>query len=377
MTGPRRVALAALAAGLLGVLAGPAHAEGFVTAPTEPVTAHGAVTVTGDVDAAERDRLELRIGAPGQSPQVVAQLGPAATTDSARTLSASLDTATCGIVAVCGRGTAANGTYAVDLLAVRPPELGSEERVLATGSFVVDVPARVPAEVAAEVTAPRQVTVSWARGTEPDLRGWQVGDGAGRTQTVAPAACDGDTCATAFSYGAGDSGARTYSVVATRACAGADCDPVPSVAASTGPVDIATAGQTSGDGTPPPGSPPPGATGGVGRADTRSLDFGLGDFGPTSDVPSIPEAAPVPPAVAGPELADTFEGTLGFDERVTTVPEVLDEPAVEASGRDPAVATVTGGPLSDEQLVSSVAGALLLVLLGAHLRAWLARGGGS
>lgn len=374
MTARRRAGVGVLVGALVGAWAAPASAEGFVTVPGDAVTTHRVVTVTGDVDAAERDRLELRLGAPGQTPQVVAQLGPAAATDSARTLSADLDTATCGISFVCGRGTAPNGAYTVELAAVRPPELGSEERVLATGSFVVDVPARVPTTVAAKVTSPRQVTVSWARGTEPDLRSWQVSDGAGRTETVAPdKACADATCSVAFSYAAGDSGARTYSVAASRACGRSDCQPALSAAASTGPVDITTAAEASGEGAPSPGASPA-ASGGVGRADTRSLDFGLGAFGPTPEVPSFPDAPPVPPAVAAPQLPDTFEGTLGYDERATAVPEVVDEPAVEAGGREPAVATVTGGGLEDEQLVRSVAAALVLLLGGAHLRAWLGRG---
>jgi hypothetical protein len=354
--------------------AGTAWAEGFVTVPPEPVTTHRVVTLTGDVDATERDRLELRLAAPATAPQVVATLDPAATTDRARSLSAELDTGACGQGAVCGSGTAPNGSWEVQLVAVRPPELGGEERVLATAALVLDVAARTPAGVRAEVTAPRQVTVSWVRGTEPDLLRWQVSDGAGVSKDVEPdGACDGDRCSATFGYGGAEGGTRTFAVAATRACAGDGCAPVLSAPASSGAVDITAVGSSAAPGSPgaPPPAAAPGTSTGTGTADTRSLGLGLGSFGPTLPAPVLP-ALPQPPSVAAPEVApDGFEGTLGYEDRVEV--EALPDDAVEPSGRRAAVATTTGTLLGNEELARGLAGGLVLLLGGAHLRTWLAR----
>ena len=96
----------------------------------------------------------------------------------------------------------------------------------------------------------------------------------------------------------------------------------------------------------------------------QAFSLGFNAFGPNLGIPKLP---PLPllqaPAVAG--LPDgTFESTLGFQD------QVLRE-KVESSGPASRVTSAVGNVLDSERLARSAAGALVLLLGGAHLRRWL------
>lgn len=103
-------------------------------------------------------------------------------------------------------------------------------------------------------------------------------------------------------------------------------------------------------------------------AQRKAFALGFSAFGPKLGIPKLP---PLPqaqaPAIA-PELADgTYEQTLGFEEqefteRVETT--TASSPTQRARG-------VVGSALDSERLLRSSAGALVLLLAGAHLRRWL------
>ena len=103
-------------------------------------------------------------------------------------------------------------------------------------------------------------------------------------------------------------------------------------------------------------------------AQRKAFALGFSAFGPKLGIPKLP---PLPqaqaPAIA-PELADgTFEPTLGFEEQVLT--ERVPVPV--AQGPTARVRNVVDSALDSERLIRSTAGALVLLMAGAHLRRWL------
>lgn len=389
-------------AGAVPLLPGPAWADGDVSAPAEPVVAHGKVALSGTVDFSERDPLELRLTAPGKPAQVVASAGPAEIGQRTRTLSFEFITAPCNVPQACATGTdAPNGGWSLELVHQRPPQFGGPE-VLARQLFVVDVPARPPSQVDATLTARREITVSWARGTEPDLLRWEVSDDGDQSRriAVADAGCDGGTgiCSAVFDYPERATGTRSFSVAAVRACGAADCQPVASSRVTTEPVTLppmpSPSASPSPSSSPSPGSDgsdgsggPDGSGGSDGsgtggsdaagspaaaaaRAQRAAVAFaeGFSSFEPKLGLPKLP---PLPqastPSVQAPSLPDgAFEELLGYED------QVVREPVAAQSGRT-SVLTSSGGLLDDEQLMRSLAGALVLLLGGAHLRTWLVR----
>lgn len=129
------------------------------------------------------------------------------------------------------------------------------------------------------------------------------------------------------------------------------------------------AGGGSGSGTAPIGTAT--ASGGPSAdasalAQRKSFALTFSAFGPKLGIPKLP---PLPqaqaPAIA-PELADgTFKPTLGFQD------QVVQERVEVAQAPTERVRSVVGTALDSERLLRSTAGALVLLLLGAHLRRWL------
>ncbi len=100
-------------------------------------------------------------------------------------------------------------------------------------------------------------------------------------------------------------------------------------------------------------------------AQRKAFALGFSAFGPKLGIPKLP---PLPqsqaPAIA--PLADgTYAPTLGFEDQVLT------ERVPVAQSPTERVSAVVGTALDSERLVRSTAGALVLLLAGAHLRRWL------
>lgn len=369
-----------LAAALLLLGPGTAWADGSVDVPAKPVTSAGDVPLSATASATERGALELRVTPPSQGGAretvVATRLDAAQTADGSRTLKYVLGTAPCTLAArACADGAAApNGTWTVALVETYPAPTAIAEQQLASREFVLDVPAAPPTGVTASSTGSRTVTVRWARGPEPDLLHWTVSDGRGSRQvdlpTDAKAAqpCDANRlCTTTFSYAATDSGTRTYSVSATRACGQKDCTPVASQPAQSAPVSLpGPVGSSSPAATRGPSAG--GSPSGVGTASgSASAPLAGGLFAPPpAGAPQLPRLPA--PAVAGPEPDGSFSPTLGYADRFQAEPG-------QAGPQPPRsrLTTTGGGLLQDPQVLHGVAGALVLLLGGAHLRTWLAR----
>ena len=227
----------------------------------------------------------------------------------------------------------------------------------------------------------RTVTVRWKPGPEADVTGWQVADDQGTVKTVpAPRneagalACPEAGCSVAFEYPPSVGGTRTFAVRAARPCGDEGCPDVLGPAATSAgvevpgpPVPAATAAPSPSGGGSASSAPP--RTGGSGSSGSAR---GFGGFAPKLGLPKLP---PLPnsgaPAVAAPEVADTFDETHDYGDR--ELPEVADDDQPRSAGREGTRLTATGGLLQDEQVVRGVAAALVLGMSGAHLRTWLAR----
>ena len=319
-----------------------------------------------------------------------------------------------------------------------------------TKTFVLRIPPRTPNPVRAQLTASREITVTWPVGAEPDLTGWTVVDGNGRgvLREVARSECS-SSCSAIFGYNADDTGDRSFAVRSHRLVDPSRSDVIdsadsPSATATLPPPPppSPTPSPTP-SATPPPSDPPapaggtggsPGAAGGgssapsagptaspgaskdtggttvsrstggstggtgSGKGSTggsggssgggstaiatstkvaaiqdqrKAFALSFSSFAPKLGIAKLP---PLPlalaPTLAGGEapLPDgTYQQTLGYTdqvkrEKITTVSQA----ATAVSG---AVASV----LDSRQLMRSIAGALVLMLLGAHLRRWLAQ----
>ncbi|HVM27651.1 MAG TPA: hypothetical protein VM433_08265 [Mycobacteriales bacterium] len=269
----------------------------------------------------------------------------------------------------CGSGqVGANGQWLIRAGRGVEPQDAAEDR-----PFFLRIGGAAVTDVGAVLTE-RTARVTWRPGPEPDVTFWSVSDGADQAHRAFPAACADGVCSTTFDYPASASGPRTFAIRAARPCGVADCPDVLGPAATSAPVTLPDPppGATPSTGPSSPGQPSPAAPGGAGVADQRTLGQGFATFAPKLGQPKLP---PLPefgaPQVAGPTLPDTFDPNLDYGDRELG-PEVAQPPT--ASGRDGSTLTSTSsGLLGDEQIMRGIAGAMVLVLSGAHLRTWLAR----
>ena len=138
---------------------------------------------------------------------------------------------------------------------------------------------------------------------------------------------------------------------------------------SSGPTSAPAAGQPgapTGDaavtGTSPsaaPGADPDQ----VAVAQRRAFATGFTAFGPKLGIPKLPPLPQAPSPEVAPLADGEFAPTLGFEDQVVTE-------RVEAAGTS-RVPTFVSSAVDSEQLARSTAGALVLLLAGAHLRRWL------
>ncbi len=247
--------------------------------------------------------------------------------------------------------------------------------------------------------------------------------------------CDGGLCSTTISYAGDGGGTHTYAVRALRSDGSGSTLESPQSSTASATLDAAPASPPAGDGgsdggtdggsdsggsagggtggtggggstggggtggsggpsaapgspssgptTAPapgaPGEPAPGTPAGgdvptsgssanpdqVAVAQRKAFATGFTAFGPKLGIPKLPPLPQTPSPEVAPELADGgFAPTLGFEDQVVTE-------RVEVAGSTSRVRGVVGSALDSEQLARSTAGALLLLLAGAHLRRWL------
>jgi hypothetical protein len=308
----------------------------------------------------------------------------------------------------------------------------------ASSTFVTSVAPAAPTGLQATALNPREVRLSWRLGPEPDLTSWDVYEGPAKVKGGVPrSACSAGTCSTVVSYAAEDSGEHAYALRARRSTAPGSAStlesplsepasarldssptPAPTTAPSTGGADTGSPGDADASGNGRPGrdrtraegsgTPTAGASAGAGSAESGSPSAGsprptggtpsagssvsAGDsgaptaaaradqrnsfatsfnaFGPKLGLPKMPPLPQTETAAPAPELADgTYEPSLGFEDQVVRerVETAASSPALRARG-------AVGSALDSERLVRSSAGALVLLLAGAHLRRWLLAG---
>lgn len=415
----RRLAVVALTLPLTAtaVVAGAGSAGAAVTAPGNGTvfTSYSSFTVSASYERSGSET-RLTLTSPG-GPEVTVASAPSGL--SGGTLSYRLDTGcwTYPSESCSGGKLAPNGTWTVT-------QSGGGG---GSSTFVTRIRPAAPSSLAATVLSPREVKLSWRRGAEPDLTGFQVVEGDAVVRDgIGLSACDGATCSAVVSYATDGSGEHTYAVRALRSTgpdsgttlesplsttvsarlerpapspepaeaggsdSGGTGGPEPSSGPGAGGSDPGTGGSGSGAGQgPTPGSTSGGSTSGGGTsggtaapigsapAGGRSADaqavaqrkafaLGFSTFGPKLGIPKLP---PLPqaqvPAIA-PELADgSYSPTLGFQD------QVLLERVEVAQGPTQRVRHVVGTALDSERLATSSAAALVLLMAGAHLRRWL------
>lgn len=370
-----RRAAAATALLLVGLTAASASAATTLDAP-DRVSAAGVVALRAHVDPAA-DPTSLTLRGPGDAKAVeVATNAGSNEVLTGGDLAFDLDTRCARYPAgkACSSPVVArNGVWTVALS-------GGQT---ATRDVVIAVPAATPRGVSATGTSPTLLTVSWARGAEPDVT-WSVLEG--RTVLVAdltPAdACDDKgRCSATFSYPADADRSRTVVVRADRACpscggaalAPADSDPATATLPDAPAPSSSPSAGPSASGGP---SARPGSSGapGTGTADRGGIEKAIGTFvRPPSTIrlPAAPRAstAAVPAAAGQP---DTFGKTLNYGDQSRTVVEKDGAPVLTQVGN--ALSSV-GGALDAERAWKAGAGALLLIMVGVHLRVWLAAPG--
>ncbi len=356
---------------LLVVAAPPASAQIGSPETGTVFAAHDTFLITANQFGASR----LLLTPPGGQAIQVAEGGPAdlEVSHPFNTLCREADGRPCA-----GDRPAANGEWGVR-------QVGGGVSDSST-TFRLRIPARPPTDVTADGSSPLQASVSWRLGTEPDLTGFAVFEGETQVKSVPRGDCRDGACTAVIAYPVEGAGAHTYTVRAFRS-AGDGGEPLasaPSASASATVLPGAAlpgplGGVVPGTGSPAPessasASPSPAKAtasrspaarpGGVDPAAARRQAFstGFNTFGPKLGVPKLP---PLPQAPAVAQLPDgTFEPTLGFEDQELGE----DDPSSGVAAR---VTSTVGDAIVSEQVVRSTAGALVLLLTGAHLRRWL------
>ncbi len=420
------------ALGLAGSLAGvsllvgatPAFAAGSITDPVDGAVFDRATSFTIRASMDSTTTTELRLQGPGGADQVV-DSDRGTVTDGRATLDYTFDTGcvTYPSSSCSGSAPGANGVWTITLRGG-----ASDSR-----SFTLRIPPATPGGVSASAEGFRAAKVTWRRGSEPDLTGYTLFDnGAVAQDGIGLGSCSGSTCSTTVTYDRDGTGAHAYSLVAKRLAApgssqtlssarsgeasvnlgspppppppadeptpdsgsgGSGATPAPSSGsggASPTPVTAGADGSGSGPGSSGGGSSGGGSSSGgssnggsasnggssgIGTssgtspataiAQRQAFGLSFSAFGPKLGIPKLPPLPATQPAVAAPLPDGTYENTLGYKDVVTR--EKVSAPAAAVRR----VSDAFGSAIDSERLARSVAGALILLAIAAHLRRWL------
>jgi hypothetical protein len=353
--------------------AAPAFAAATFTSPS------AGDVITSDAVVAIRARLgpvtgttKLHLRGPDGVDRVVASGQSLAGGD---TLSYDFDTS-CpsypGAAACSGPEPAADGTWTAYLSG------GSSGQ----RTFDVRIPPAAPASVTARAGGPTVADVTWTLGAEPDLTAYDVATTNGKPiVSGAPLSqiCSAGSCGVAIDFGATAAGDHDLVVVAHRSCAG--CPDADLASAPSSPVTVrltgapasATPAPPSSSGAPPtPGSGP--TTSGRSSASRSSVSAAERRRAFQAAVGTGPGASVLPPLPAAdgvtriPAPFGTYAPKLGYHVALGSAvpaPQVAAAPSLATSLRDQV--GVVGG---DRRLWQALAAALVLALLGLHVRRW-------
>lgn len=417
------LALAApLAASLLAVTTGTASAATSFTSPSSGavVTSGSNVTVTGTVP-------QCTVSPLATCPSVTLTItSPAGTKTTAGPKAESRQGASTLSAAVSTPATARNGAWTAQLSGD-----GSANLSFYT-NFAPATPADFRAQAADGDT--RNVSFSWTKGSEADLVDYVLYEGsspvdADAGQIDAASHCSGSTCYYAHYYSSDSPGQHDYQLVARRSGGGcASCGstlespnrastsvtlvpppPKPSPTPSATPDGGTTTGGSTTGGSSTGGTSTGGTTTGAGSSSGGSTTGGSSSGGSSTGgsatgsggtVKSGPK--PTLPALADPIVASRRAFALRFNAFSPSlgIPKLPPLPAISlptVSGEGPLpqgtfkpqlpyqaqtkvekTTSFTSRPiaavrdvLDSDRLAKSLAGALILLLVGAHLRRYL------
>ncbi|MEU6407893.1 hypothetical protein [Microbispora sp. NPDC046933] len=335
----------ALASTLL-VGAAPANAaDAEILSPSdgEVVKSSGPVAVSAQTDWYQVS-MALYVEGPSTSRQKIASGG------ANQTISGSFDP-----------GDAPNGTFTVSLFGE------VTHKTYATSTFVLSRPPEAPSGVEAQLKNPSTILVSWAKGAEPDLQSYEITSAkAGKSGSVSvDSACSGSTCRTSLALPAGMGGQKVdVSVRAFRS------DGTGGTVGSqrSAAVYVAVPAPKASPSPSPRPSKKPGQS---------AVESPAAKNPKTHQPTAVPNPEPALPKDTTPpketELPEDTELTLpeangGSDQtEPVVVPEKTDDPKMTAQS--------SFLPLGGLSFGVYVALAVVLLLTGANLGAWLRRRG--
>lgn len=416
-----------LTAALVLATAAPASAAATWTKPADGQVFASGSTVDLSVSVSQNltTGTDLHLSGPGFADTVVAS----APAGGARTLSYALATS--------GRR---NGSWTASLS-------GGNS---GTRTFFLNFAPAAPSGLSAQGTGARDVTFSWTKGSEADLRGYTLtaDDGTVLDGAIPLSACSGSACSYALYYPSDNPGTHGYRLLARRAgggCSGCGSEvtsapattsatltapaptpsPTPSPSASPDPAPTegsttggsttggssGTGGSTTGGGSSTTGGSTTGGstTGGstTGGSSTGGSTTGGSSTGGRTSTSGGFVAGPQPtlPSLADQVLASRQKFALKFNafSPVLGIPKLPPLPALEIptiGGAEGPLPTGTYNPtlpytpttttekvqaakggfthpiaqlqsLDTTRLAKSLAGALILLLLGAHIRRFI------
>jgi hypothetical protein len=398
------VSIRRTAARSLGVLALLSPALGLVAAPAN---ASAADFVNPSSDGQVVTDLTIRANAPGCTPTITKSCpsgttltlkGPGGTiTATAKNSSSSYS------VSASVPADAANGKWTADLSGGN------------TGSrtFYTSFAPATPTGFTAEGSGAHDVLLSWAKGTEPDLTGYVLYDGAGNVLDGSIAAgqvCSGSRCSYALYYDNPTPGTYTYDYQLSALRSSGGCSTCGTTVESARTADRSaslTTPKPAPSPTPEPTTAPGGSTTGGGGSTSGSggttgsggSTSGSGGTTTGSGTATKPGAKPTLPtldAVAAQRRAfalnfSAFAPSLGIPKLpplpATTLPSLGSQPLPEgtykpqlpyqAETETSKSTNILSSPIAavssidQAQLARSLAIALILLLTAAHLRRFL------
>lgn len=349
MTRVRRLGTAAMivplaVASALMVGAAPAAADGEILSPTDGqvIKAPGPVSVSAKTDWYQVS-MSLYVEGPSVSRQKIGSGG------ANQTISGTFDP-----------GDAPNGTFTVTLAGE------VTHKTYATSTFVLSRPPEAPTGVDAQLKGRSTLVVSWAKGAEPDLQSYEVSSTkAGKSGSYAvDSACSGSTCRANLALPAQMAGEKVdVSVRAFRSDGTGGS--VASEPSATAYVSVPA--------PKPSPSPSPTPTKKQGSADTKPAGTTPKTHPPTAapnPVPTLPKdtGKELTPPKGGDDELKLPEASGGGEQ---TEPEI----APEKSDSPKTTAQSSFSPLGGLSFGVYVAIAVVLLLIGANLGAWLRRKG--
>jgi hypothetical protein len=393
-----------VAPAVIGLSATQALAEGSFAGSTPS----GQLTSTSFTVTANATKKGTKLTLTGPGSYSASKSSPAGTFDS--------NTATIKIDASVGG--LPNGTFTASIS-------NGESR-----TFYSNFAPSTPSGFTADTTAgdANDVTLQWNRGSEPDLLGYKITDGGGNVRNVGLDACSGSSCTYPLYYDNPKPGTYDYSyqlsAIRSGGCASGTCAPVESSKTDTrtatlvtpkpapsptpspsagggstttgGTTGSGTTGGTTAGGTSTGGTTGSGTTGGTttgagtsgGTASTsggttvspgpaptlpaldsaalerRALALNFNAFSPSLGIPKLPPLPATLPDIAGaaqPLPSGTFDPSLPYADQseTTKTTSLIADPIGSIRSID------------TEQLAKSLAVALILILMAAHLRRWI------